>query len=219
MQDNTPTHEEKTSPSAHANQSAPPFHPHPSPPIPPPIQDKLATQLNLAALQVVGVIALFFAPAPILMKQGYLVTTGVVTAYTFTFIPEWTTWVMLVAMALYDLCAVLTPHGPLKVNPPHPPPKPTHPSASLPLLLISSIHYRDQDYIQTQHVSLSNAVDTHTSPDTPHNMQAQLGHDHIGVYVRDWWFLIMFAVRIGWPDGQWHICGNSALCYLSVTQG
>lgn len=60
-------------------------------------------------------VALFFAPAPILMKQGYLVTTGVVTAYTFTFIPEWTTWVMLVAMALYDLCAVLTPHGPLKV--------------------------------------------------------------------------------------------------------
>lgn len=61
-------------------------------------------------------VALFFAPAPILMKQGYLVTTGVVTAYTFTFIPEWTTWVMLVAMALYDLCAVLTPHGPLKVS-------------------------------------------------------------------------------------------------------
>ena len=50
------------------------------------------------------------------MKQGYLVVTGVVTAYMFTFIPEWTTWVMLVAMALYDLCAVLTPHGPLKVN-------------------------------------------------------------------------------------------------------
>ena len=66
--------------------------------------------------QVVGVIALFFGPAPILMKQGYLVVTGVVTAYTFTFIPEWTTWVMLIAMALYDLCAVLTPHGPLKVS-------------------------------------------------------------------------------------------------------
>ncbi len=67
------------------------------------------------SLQVVGVTALFFWPAPILMKQGYLVVTGVVTAYMFTFIPEWSTWVMLIAMALYDLCAVLTPHGPLKV--------------------------------------------------------------------------------------------------------
>ncbi len=50
------------------------------------------------------------------MKQGYLVVTGVVTAYMFTFIPEWSTWVMLLAMALYDLWAVLTPHGPLKVS-------------------------------------------------------------------------------------------------------
>ena len=78
------------------------------------------TKLDLVLSQVVGVIALFFAPAPILLKQGYLVTTGVVTAYLFTFIPEWSTWVMLVAMALYDLCAVLTPHGPLKVALAHP---------------------------------------------------------------------------------------------------
>lgn len=79
------------------------------------LEGKPPAKLHLVVLQVVGVIALFFAPAPILLKQGYLVTTGVVTAYLFTFIPEWTTWVMLVAMALYDLCAVLTPHGPLKV--------------------------------------------------------------------------------------------------------
>ncbi len=65
---------------------------------------------------MVGVTALFFWPAPILMKQGYLVVTGMVTAYMFTFIPEWSTWVMLIAMALYDLCAVLTSHGPLKVS-------------------------------------------------------------------------------------------------------
>lgn len=66
--------------------------------------------------QVVGVIALFFGPAPTMMKQGYLIVTGVVTAHMFTFIPEWSTWVLLLAMALYDLCAVLTPHGPLKVR-------------------------------------------------------------------------------------------------------
>ncbi|KAK9915058.1 hypothetical protein WJX75_004245 [Coccomyxa subellipsoidea] len=64
---------------------------------------------------VVGVGSVFFWPAPVLLKQGYLVVTGVVTAYMFTFIPEWTTWTLLIAMALYDLYAVLTPGGPLKV--------------------------------------------------------------------------------------------------------
>ncbi|KAK9828549.1 hypothetical protein WJX72_000710 [[Myrmecia] bisecta] len=64
---------------------------------------------------MVGVFSLFFWPAPLLLKQGYLIVTGVIVAYIFTFIPEWTTWMLLVMMALYDLCAVLTPHGPLKV--------------------------------------------------------------------------------------------------------
>eukprot|EP00873_Tetraselmis_striata_P023226 jgi/Tetstr1/443490/TSEL_031497.t1 len=64
---------------------------------------------------VVGMLGLFFMPVPITMKQGYLIVTGIVVAYIFTLIPEWTTWVLLVAMALYDLCAVLTPGGPLKL--------------------------------------------------------------------------------------------------------
>lgn len=47
--------------------------------------------------------------------QIYLMWTGVVVAYIFTSIPQWTTWVLLVAMALYDLFAVLTPSGPLQM--------------------------------------------------------------------------------------------------------
>jgi presenilin 1 len=35
-------------------------------------------------------------------------------AWLLTKLPEWTTWSLLVALALYDLCAVLTPCGPLK---------------------------------------------------------------------------------------------------------
>lgn len=69
-----------------------------------------------ARAQVVGVTALFFWPAPLGLKQGYLVVVGVVTAYIFTFVPEWTTWVLLLGMALYDLWAVLSPVGPLKVR-------------------------------------------------------------------------------------------------------
>lgn len=36
-------------------------------------------------------------------------------AFVFTWIPEWTTWVLLVAMAAYDVLAVLVPGGPLRV--------------------------------------------------------------------------------------------------------
>ena len=48
--------------------------------------------------------------------QGYLIVTSVVTAFVFSHIPAWTTWCLLIAMALYDLYAVLTPGGPLKVS-------------------------------------------------------------------------------------------------------
>ncbi|KAK9815154.1 hypothetical protein WJX73_008993 [Symbiochloris irregularis] len=64
---------------------------------------------------MVGVLTLFFMPAPLLLKQGYLIITSVTTAFVFTHVPAWTTWTLLIAMALYDLYAVLTPGGPLKM--------------------------------------------------------------------------------------------------------
>lgn len=64
---------------------------------------------------VVGVLAIFMDRFAILVKQGYLVVVGMLVAYWFTLLPEWTTWVLLVAMALYDLAAVLLPGGPLRL--------------------------------------------------------------------------------------------------------
>ncbi len=54
-------------------------------------------------------------PSPAAPKQTYLIVIGAVVAFIFTWIPEWTTWVLLVAMALYDIAAVLAPGGPLKM--------------------------------------------------------------------------------------------------------
>jgi presenilin 1 len=65
---------------------------------------------------VVGILCTFFWPGPLTLKQDYLIVTAVIVAYVFTHIAEWTTWTMLIAMALYDLYAVLTPGGPLKVT-------------------------------------------------------------------------------------------------------
>lgn len=64
---------------------------------------------------VVGVMAVFLPKMPILVTQSYLVVIGILVAYWFTLLPEWTTWVLLVAIALYDLAAVLLPGGPLRL--------------------------------------------------------------------------------------------------------
>lgn len=52
---------------------------------------------------------------PIIITQSYTVILGIITAAWFTQLPEWTTWVLLVALAIYDLVAVLAPGGPLKI--------------------------------------------------------------------------------------------------------
>lgn len=64
---------------------------------------------------VVGVLAVFMPKMAILVTQGYLIIIGMLAAYWFTLLPEWTTWVLLVAMSLYDLAAVLLPVGPLRL--------------------------------------------------------------------------------------------------------
>lgn len=64
---------------------------------------------------VLGVMSVFMPKMPILVTQSYLVVIGMLVAYWFTMLPEWTTWVLLIAMALYDLAAVLLPGGPLRL--------------------------------------------------------------------------------------------------------
>ncbi|KAL1566377.1 presenilin-like protein [Salvia divinorum] len=64
---------------------------------------------------VVGVVAVFISKMAIFVTQAYLVVIGMLVAYWFTLLPEWTTWGLLVAMSLYDLAAVLLPGGPLRL--------------------------------------------------------------------------------------------------------
>ncbi|XP_057805045.1 presenilin-like protein At2g29900 [Salvia miltiorrhiza] len=64
---------------------------------------------------VVGVMAVFMSKMAIFVTQAYLVVIGMLVAYWFTLLPEWTTWALLVAMSLYDLAAVLLPGGPLRL--------------------------------------------------------------------------------------------------------
>ena len=69
----------------------------------------------LTNFSVVGAVTMFSMPAPLFVKQCYLVAISCSVAFIFTFVPEWSTWVLLLALVLYDIGAVLSPVGPLKM--------------------------------------------------------------------------------------------------------
>ncbi|KAG0497017.1 hypothetical protein HPP92_001708 [Vanilla planifolia] len=65
--------------------------------------------LLLLNFSVVGVLSLFSPAVPILIRQSYMVVLAIIVAAWFTKLPEWTTWTLLLALAAYDLVAVLCP--------------------------------------------------------------------------------------------------------------
>ncbi|OVA06013.1 Peptidase A22A [Macleaya cordata] len=77
--------------------------------------DSITCLILLFNFTIVGVLSVFSPGIPILLRQGYMVLLGIIVAAWFTKLPEWTTWTLLVALALYDLVAVLAPGGPLKL--------------------------------------------------------------------------------------------------------
>ncbi|XP_042446990.1 presenilin-like protein At1g08700 isoform X2 [Zingiber officinale] len=77
--------------------------------------DAVTAMILLLNLSAIGVPAVLSAAVPILLRQAYLVALAVIVAAWFSRLPEWTTWTLLVALALYDLAAVLCPRGPLRV--------------------------------------------------------------------------------------------------------
>lgn len=77
--------------------------------------DRISFYFFLYNFSMVGVISIFWSKGvPTFVKQGYLIATSVILAWQLSHFDAWTTWALLVMLALYDLCAVLTPCGPLK---------------------------------------------------------------------------------------------------------
>lgn len=77
--------------------------------------DSITFFIFLFNFTIVGVLSVFAEAIPIIVRQCYMVCLGIFVAAWFTKLPEWTTWTLLVALALYDLVAVLAPGGPLKL--------------------------------------------------------------------------------------------------------
>jgi presenilin 1 len=77
--------------------------------------DKISFYLFMVNFALVGVLSVFFAKGiPQYVTQGYLIATSVILSWHLSYFDDWTTWTLLFMLAMYDLCAVLTPCGPLK---------------------------------------------------------------------------------------------------------
>lgn len=77
--------------------------------------DKLTFYFGLYNFAVVGVTSIFWGQGiPKYMTQVYLMATAVILAWHLSYFDSLSTWSLLIMLALYDLCAVLTPCGPLR---------------------------------------------------------------------------------------------------------
>jgi len=77
--------------------------------------DWLSYALFMYNFTIVGVLAIFYQKGlPTYINQMYLVLTSVIVAWQLSNFNEWMAWSLLIMLALYDLCAVLAPCGPLK---------------------------------------------------------------------------------------------------------
>ncbi|KAF9911742.1 hypothetical protein EC991_002470 [Linnemannia zychae] len=76
--------------------------------------DYLTMAFALWNFSVTGLISVFWK-GPMWVQQMYLTIMSSLMAFSLTGLAEWTTWMLLALLVVWDLIAVLCPFGPLKI--------------------------------------------------------------------------------------------------------